>query len=114
MPGLDGTGPNGTGPVGAGRGVGAARGRGVGARAAGRGVGRGLGRGQAAGAGMRGRGGTKECVCPECGETKSHPRGIPCTEFECSKCGAQMNGRFCAPSDARNVNDAATTKKSST
>ncbi len=31
-----------------------------------------------------------ECVCPKCGATASHERGIPCTSMKCPKCGARM------------------------
>ena len=30
------------------------------------------------------------CVCPECGATTPHERGIPCYNKKCPKCGAQM------------------------
>ena len=78
MPGGDGTGPMGTGPV-------AGRGRGLGA---GQGVGRGRGRGrQPNGFGM-GPGG--ECVCPSCNTKAVHTRGIPCYQMDCPKCGTKM------------------------
>lgn len=71
MPNLDGTGPTGQGPV-------AGRGR----RFAGRG---------------QGLGGTAECVCPKCGKTIPHQRGIPCIQTNCPKCGTPMRGVFCRP-----------------
>jgi predicted Fe-Mo cluster-binding NifX family protein len=49
-------------------------------------TGRGSGRrGTTAGAGQ-----ALQCVCPQCGETQPHQRGVPCFEHTCSKCGAQM------------------------
>jgi hypothetical protein len=71
MPNLDGTGPRGQGPV-------AGRGR----RFAGRG---------------QGLGGTAECVCPKCGKTIPHQRGVPCIQTNCPKCGTPMRGVFCKP-----------------
>jgi hypothetical protein len=38
-----------------------------------------------------GPGGT--CVCPSCGTTVSHTRGIPCMTRKCPKCGARMTKR---------------------
>jgi len=70
MPNFDGTGPRGQGSM-------------SGRRA-------GLGRGQG-----QGLGGTRECVCPECGEKMPHTKGTPCSEIKCSKCGAVMRGEFC-------------------
>jgi len=68
MPNLDGTGPNGAGPM----------------------TGRGAGRGR-----RMGLGGTEQCVCPDCGEKVAHTRGIPCVQTKCPKCGSQMTGKFC-------------------
>ncbi len=47
------------------------------------------------GAGRRGQGGTSECVCPKCGYSEPHKRGVPCTEKECPKCGTMMGGEYC-------------------
>lgn len=66
MPGRDGTGPLGQGPVG------------------GRGMGQG-GQRKGMGAGPEGY-----CVCPECGEKTQHTAGTPCTSMRCPKCGAGM------------------------
>jgi len=38
-------------------------------------------------------GGARECVCPKCGKTVEHARGIPCVEQKCPECGASMVGR---------------------
>ena len=61
MPGGDGTGPDGTGPIG--------------------------GRGRGSGYGV-GPGG--ECYCPNCGYKVSHERGVPCFNKKCPKCGSAM------------------------
>jgi len=76
MPNLDGTGPQGQGPM------------------TGRGVGRGMGRGQNA-LGQR-AGGSAECTCPNCGEKAPHTRGIPCSQTKCQKCNTPMRGVFCS------------------
>lgn len=66
MPGRDGTGPLGQGPV------------------SGRGAGR---RGQREPLGV---GSAGYCVCPKCGEKTAHAVGMPCTSMKCPKCGAAM------------------------
>jgi hypothetical protein len=70
MPGKDGTGPRGTGPV-----AGGPRGQG-------------LGRGQGARARFAGPGGV--CVCPNCGHEQPHQAGVPCPQVKCPQCGAAM------------------------
>lgn len=30
------------------------------------------------------------CICPECGESIPHKRGIPCFNMGCPKCGTKM------------------------
>ena len=65
MPGGNGTGPVGQGPV------------------AGRGQGRGRG-------GRPGGGPVGNCVCPNCGEKIPHKAGTPCADVECPKCGSKM------------------------
>ncbi len=66
MPGRDGTGPFGRGPV------------------TGRGLGRSVQRG-GIGAGPAGY-----CLCPKCGEITNHTTGVPCTSTKCPKCGEAM------------------------
>jgi len=70
----------------------------------GRGMGRGLGRGrgnQNVGRQQNGQGrnaqttGVSECVCPKCGHTEVHQRGVPCTQVKCPKCETLMQGTFC-------------------
>ncbi len=66
------------------------RGRGMGR------VGRGMGRGQQSrNIGMSqtagfGAGITGSCICPNCGESLPHERGVPCVERKCPKCGTLM------------------------
>jgi len=60
MPGGDGTGPAGQGPI---------RGRGR--------------RGQGMGAGG-------ECICSNCGHREPHQLAVPCFSRKCPKCGAPM------------------------
>lgn len=31
-----------------------------------------------------------QCVCPNCGATRAHERGVPCNSLPCPKCGAEM------------------------
>ena len=61
MPGENGTGSLGQGPVAGG------------------------GRGSWSGAGPGG-----DCVCPKCGAKVLHEAGTPCTFVECPECGAKM------------------------
>lgn len=70
MPRGDGTGP----PGGGGRGTGTGRGGGGGG---GRGGGFALGPGG-------------NCICPSCGTTAAHTRGVPCSQTKCPRCGAMM------------------------
>ncbi len=84
MPGGDGTGPLGQGPI-AGRGRGGQGGMGQGKGVQGR---RGGGRGRMGSPLAAGADGI--CVCPECGHEQEHLRGIPCTSIKCPKCGSLM------------------------
>ncbi len=31
-----------------------------------------------------------DCVCPKCGKTVAHKRGVPCYTRKCPKCGTQL------------------------
>lgn len=64
MPGKDGTGPMGNGPIGGGGGGRRGQGNGFGAPA--------------------------YCVCPQCGEKVPHQAGFPCTSVKCPKCQTLM------------------------
>ncbi|MBN2109472.1 MAG: DUF134 domain-containing protein [Methanosarcinaceae archaeon] len=73
MPGKDGTGPTGEGPVGGqNRGRGQRRGN--------------SGRGKEAGS----TGSGQKCRCPECGYEQPHYPGVPCAQVNCPKCGKAM------------------------
>lgn len=52
---------------------------------------RGMGKG--VGGSPQGDGGADICVCPECGATSPHEKGVPCAEMKCPKCGAAMVGK---------------------
>ncbi|HHF42132.1 MAG: hypothetical protein DRI99_02195 [Candidatus Aminicenantes bacterium] len=56
--------------------------------------GRGGGYGQGWGNQGRGRGGGAgpggNCLCPACGHKIPHPRGTPCSQISCPKCGTPM------------------------
>lgn len=65
-------------------------------RGGGMGQGQGQGRDQGHGQGLGRQGGMAaglggECVCPKCGHTQPHERGIPCIQVMCPVCGAAMN-----------------------
>ena len=30
------------------------------------------------------------CICPSCGKTAAHQRGVPCTQMKCPQCGTAM------------------------
>lgn len=71
------------------------RGRGKGGPGSGAGQGQGGAR-KGQGPGGRGRqGGTAAgpdgvCVCPQCGHSQPHERGVPCAQVMCPKCAVAM------------------------
>ena len=69
------------------------RGDGTGPAGQGPGTGQGSGMGQGGGRGRMGGfalGAGGNCVCPKCGKTVAHQRGVPCTGLKCPACGATM------------------------
>ena len=44
------------------------------------------------GTGREGSGGAPTCICPGCGYTTPHLRGIPCNKIVCPKCGQLLTG----------------------
>ena len=92
MPRGDGTGPTGAG-AGTGRGMGRAGARAAGSRQAGQGQGRGRMGGSLLRQGYGGQvglGSGGNCVCPSCGKSAAHQRGVPCTRVKCPNCGSAM------------------------
>jgi predicted Fe-Mo cluster-binding NifX family protein len=55
-------------------------------RGKGQGTGRGMGRNQ----GPLAAGPNGSCVCPGCGYSEPHQRGVPCTQKKCPKCGTAL------------------------
>jgi len=52
---------------------------------------RGSGSGGGRMGGMRpGSGPGGNCVCPKCGASVPHQRGVPCYELNCPQCGTKM------------------------
>lgn len=56
----------------------------------GSGGGQGTGRGKGRNQGPLGAGTGGNCVCPKCGYSENHERGVPCTQKQCPKCGATL------------------------
>ena len=50
------------------------------------------GKGQGVGGPRQRTFGTDACVCPSCGKTVKHQRGLACTALACPKCGTKMVG----------------------
>lgn len=40
--------------------------------------------------GLNKEGNTAYCICPKCGERKTHKKAVPCRTINCSKCGSTM------------------------
>ncbi len=71
------------------KGGGKSQGGGQGQGQGGQGQGKsGRGQGRLGGALAGGAGGT--CLCPKCGNSEPHERGVPCLQKKCPKCGTVM------------------------
>lgn len=75
--------------------------RGDGRGFGGGGLGRGGGHSRMGGMGL-GSGG--DCVCPSCGTTVAHQRGIPCYQMTCPKCGTKMTRYYGNTNPIRSIN----------
>lgn len=51
------------------------------------------GDGQGLGGPRQGDGGANVCVCPDCGNTQTHKKGVPCNSMKCPKCGTLLQGK---------------------
>jgi len=52
------------------------------------------GEGQGVGLPRQGEGGRDLCICPNCGQIHQHPRGKPCMDFFCVRCGSRLVGYY--------------------
>ena len=50
-----------------------------------------IGKGQGVGLPRQVAGGRDYCKCSNCDQVHIHPRGKPCTDFACVKCGAELS-----------------------
>ena len=64
-------------------------------RGMGGGQGRGMGGGQGGGGqGPGGPGPSGNCVCPKCGKSFPHQRGVPCSQMKCPDCDTALTREF--------------------
>jgi hypothetical protein len=54
------------------------------------GTGQGRGQGGNRMGGPRAAGVGGHCLCPQCGHSEPHGRGVPCMQKKCPKCGTAM------------------------
>lgn len=51
------------------------------------------GDGRGVGGPRQGDGGANACICPKCGNSQPHEKGVPCSSLNCNKCGTPLEGK---------------------